>query len=105
MTAEEALRQAEAEGLTLVKADSSTGYRGVQINNGSKGGSKPYQAKVRRGSKQVFLSNFVTDEEAALRYARTPERRAAVAAAAAQLPPMRRRRRRCGRRRRRGSRC
>ena len=29
MTAEEAVRQAEAEGLTLLKADNSSGFKGV----------------------------------------------------------------------------
>ena len=47
MTAEEALRQAEAEGLTLQRAVSnSTGYRGVSFNSSR---PKPYQAKVWRG--------------------------------------------------------
>ena len=50
MTAEEAVRQAEAEGLALLKAESNTtGYKGVLINNGR---AKPYQAEVRRGGKQ-----------------------------------------------------
>jgi len=83
MTAEEALRQAEAEGLTLLRSErSSTGYKGVGFNSGR---PKPYQAQVRRGGKNVTIGYFATAEEAALAYARTPEAREAVAAAAA--PP------------------
>ena len=85
MTAQEAVRRAEAEGLTLLKADNySSGYKGVYSN---KGLVKPYQVKVWRGSKQVSLGYFATAEEAALAYARTREGRAAVMAAAEQ-PPM-----------------
>ena len=84
MTAEEALRQAEAEGLTLVRSESSsTGYKGVSFNSGR---TKPYKAEVRRGGKQVALGMFATAEEAALVVARTPEGRAAAAAAAAAPP-------------------
>jgi len=84
MTAEEALRQAEAEGLTLLKSDgSSTGYKGVSFKSGR---PYPYQAKVQRGGKQVMLSCFATAEEAALCYARSPEGQAAVVAAAAAPP-------------------
>jgi len=82
MTAEEALRQAEAEGLTLLKSESdSTGFKGVSFNSGRS------QAKVWRGGKQVFLGCFATAEEAALCYARTPEAQAAAAAPPAP-PPM-----------------
>ena len=85
LTAEEALRQAEAEGLTLLKSEaSSTGYKGVRVNSSSK--SKPYQAKVYRGGKTVFLGYFTTPEEAALCYARTPE--AQAAAAVPPAPPL-----------------
>ena len=78
ITSKEALRQAEAEGLTLVRSYSSTGYRGVSFNSGSK--RNPYLAKVYRGGKQVHLDQFATPEEAALCYARTPEGQAAAAA-------------------------
>ena len=84
---EDALRQAEAEGLALLKAENNTGYKGVNINSSSK--AKPYTAQVWRGEKNVSLGCFAAAEEAALRYARTPEGRAAVAAAAADQPPMR----------------
>ena len=81
LTAEEALRQAEAEGLTLLRsASSSTGYKGVTFSSSCK--SKPYQAQVTRGGKTVHLGCFTTAEEAALCYARTPE-----AQAAAPQPP------------------
>ena len=83
-----AARQAEAEGLTLLKADSNTGYKRVSCT-GCRSKSKPYLAQVRRGGKTVHLSRFATAEEAALAYARTPEAKAAVgaAAAAAAVPP------------------
>ena len=68
-SAKAALQQAEAEGLTLLKADNISGYKAVYADNSSK--DKPYQAQVRRGSKQVNLGRFVTAEEAALCFART----------------------------------
>ena len=63
--------QAEAEGLTLLKADSKTGYFGVNHNN--PGQPKPYAAQVKRGGKQVSLGSFTIAEEAALCVARSPE--------------------------------
>ena len=54
--------QAEAEG--LLKADNKAGYFGVHLNQ--PGYPNPYQARVRRGGKQVHLGNFATAEEAAL---------------------------------------
>ena len=83
LTSEEARQQAEAEGLTLLKADNKTGYFGVRLDRPSK--PKPYQAKVRRGGKQVSLGSFATAEEAALCVARSPEGRAAAERAAPQL--------------------
>eukprot|EP00964_Phaeocystis_antarctica_P048032 scaffold27813_cov63-Phaeocystis_antarctica.AAC.2 len=77
--------QAQAEGLTLLVADNTTGYFGVGHNK--PGQSKPYMARVRRGSKQVHLGSFATAEEAALHVARTPEGRAA-AERAAEAPPL-----------------
>jgi len=86
MTAEEALRQAEAEGLTLLKSEgNSAGYKGVRFDRKMK--TRPYQAHVWRGGKDVSLGFFETAEEAALCYARIPEARAAVAAAAPPAPP------------------
>ena len=57
------LSQAEAEGLTLLKAENKTGYFGVSQMPGR---SKPYQAQVPRGNKLVHLGCFATAEEAAL---------------------------------------
>ena len=69
--------QAEAEGLTLLKADNTTGYFGVTLTYPDT--PKPYQAKVWRGGKDVYLGCFATAEEAALCVARSPEGRAAAA--------------------------
>ena len=85
LMSEEARQQAEAEGLTLLKADNSTGYFGVCHSN--PGRPKPYKAQVRRGGKQVSLGSFVTAEEAALCVARSPEgQEAAKQAATAPVP-------------------
>ena len=91
MTAEKVVRQAEAEGLTLVKADNISGYTGVSFERNYR--AKPYQAKVQcRGGTQVVLGYFATAEEAALSIARTAEGR--VAASAAAAPPRARSRKR-----------
>ena len=76
--------QAEAEGLTLLEADTKTGYFGVKLNK--PGQPKPYLARVRRGGKQVCLVSFTTAEEAALCIARSPEGQAAAKRAAAAPP-------------------
>jgi len=83
LTSEEARQQAEAEGLTLLKADNTAGYFGVCITYADH--PKPYQARVWRGGKLVYLGYFATAEAAALCVARTPEGRAAARKAAA--PP------------------
>ena len=76
--AEVAVRQAEAEGLTLQPSANAAGYRGVsKDSNGYR--AKPFHAKVRRAGNQVFLGTFATAEEAALAYARTLEAQAQVA--------------------------
>ena len=81
MTAEEALRLAEAEGLTLRRSESSaTGYKGVCFKGRPK--ATPYQAQVRRGGKKMNLGSFATAEEAALVVTRD-----AAAQAAAPQPP------------------
>merc|ERR1740124_1967835 len=81
MTAAEALAEAEAEGLTLVRSSASqSGFLNVGMNASSK--VRPYQASVRRDGKQVHLGYFATAEESALHVARTPE-----APASAALPP------------------
>ena len=64
--------QAEAEGLTLFKADNTTGYFGVYLQT-KPGFPKPYQARVRRGGKEVSLGSFATAEEAALCVAQSSE--------------------------------
>ena len=80
LTSEEARQQALAEGLTLLKADSTTGYFGVCHMPGR---LKPYLAKLKCGGKRVSLGSFATAEEAALCIARTPEGREAAQRAAA----------------------
>ena len=72
-SSEEALQQAQAEGLVLRVADSTTGYFSVCKHPG---GSKPYQARVWRGCKSVLLGYFATVEEAALCVARFPDEKA-----------------------------
>ena len=89
LTAEEAVQQAAAEGLTLLRSEcTSTGFKGVTFFSGrskSSYKSKPYQAQVQRGGKTVHLGRFATAEEAALCYAWSPE--AQVAAARPLVPP------------------
>ena len=70
MRGEEARQQARAEELTLLVADNKAGYFGVHHKPGR---PKPYEAGVRRGGKYVYLGNFATAEEAALRVARFPD--------------------------------
>ena len=81
LTSEEARQQAEAEGLTLLKADSKTGYFRVFLDQ--RVIIKPYKAMVRRGGNNVHLGSFTTAEEAALCIARSPEGQAAAKKAAA----------------------
>eukprot|EP00964_Phaeocystis_antarctica_P108084 scaffold72730_cov58-Phaeocystis_antarctica.AAC.3 len=81
LTSEEARQQAQAEGLTLLRAENKTGYFGVSLN--SPGHPKPYQARVSRGGTVVSLDSFATAEEAALCVARSPEGREAARTAAA----------------------
>jgi len=75
LTSEEVRQQAEAEGLTLLKAHNTSGYYGVFLVKASK--TKPFLAQVWRGGKQVSLGTFATAEEAALCIARSPEGRVA----------------------------
>jgi len=85
LTSEEARQQAEAEGLTLLKADNKAGYFRVHLDQRK---TKPYQARVMRGGKDVCLGSFTTAEEAALCIARSPEGLAAAQKAAAAPPPL-----------------
>ena len=55
-------QQAQAEGL-VPSARSVTGYHGVAHRPDK---SKPFEAKVRRGGKNVHLGSFSTAEQAAL---------------------------------------
>ena len=71
----EAQQQAQAEGLTLLVSDNTTGYLGV---NHQPGRPKPYQAQLKRRGKMVHLGIFATAGEAALCVARSPEGQAAA---------------------------
>ena len=64
---------AHHERQTLRSADNKTGFFGVSHNK--RGQLKPYQARVKRGGKDVHLGCFATAEEAALCVARSPEGR------------------------------
>ena len=88
LSSQQARQQAEAEGLTLLKADNKTGYFGVYHSNVGK--PKPYTAQVKRAGKSVILGCFATLEQAALCIGRSPEGRAAAekAAAAPPAPPL-----------------
>ena len=93
LTSEEALQQVQAEGLTLRVAKSDSGFLGVHRHRGRKLSckTKPYEARVRRGGKEVYLGAFATAEEAALSVARSSEGRAAAKRAAARraaAPPL-----------------
>ena len=77
---------AQAEGLTLLKAENKAGYFGVYFNK--PGEPKSYQGRVWRGGKDVYLSYFATAEEAALCIARPPEGRAAAERAVPVVPQL-----------------
>ena len=86
LTSEEARQQAQVEKLTLLVAENKAGYFGVKLGN--PGQSKPYQAQVSRGGKDVHLGVFATAEEAALCVARSPEGQAAAAVRTAAATPL-----------------
>ena len=86
LTSEEALQQAQAEGITLHVADNTTGYFSVYLTKPGK--IKPYKAEVSYGGKDGYLGYFATAEEAALHVARSPEGQAAMERAAVQLVPL-----------------
>ena len=52
------------KGISLEPSSNAAGYRGVKVSTRSK--SRPFQANVKRGGKNVYLGNFATAEEAAL---------------------------------------
>ena len=85
MTREQALQQAQAEGLALRTSDNKSGYANVTMLPGRR---EPYQAQVYRGGKTVTVGSFAIAEEAALCVARSPEGKAAAErrAAEAALP-------------------
>ena len=83
LSSEEALQQAQAEGLALRVADNKTGYYCVHLDTRQ---SKSYQAMVWRGGKDVHLGLFATAEEAALCVARSPEGQAAEGCRATPSP-------------------
>ena len=74
MTAAEAHRLAEAEGLSLVLApENASGYKGVSRNNREKSGLSPnsgYCAQFCQGGRTLRLGSFSGAPEAALAYAR-----------------------------------
>ena len=83
MSEEEARRVAEAEGLTLVRSNNITGFKGVGCNPNTQG---RYQAHMRQDGKQVCLGSYGNPVQAALAYARQlgPMGSAAAATAAGQ---------------------
>ena len=87
LTKEQVLQQAQAEGITLRKADSKSGYANVSVLSGSPLRNKPYLAQVYHNGNAMNLGTFATAEEAALCVARSPEGQAQAArrAAAAAL--------------------
>jgi len=81
---EQALQQAQAEGLALAVAVNKTGYFAVHLNQRTR--TNPYEVQVSRGGKRVHMGSFATAEEAALCVARLPEGRAAAQKAPAAVP-------------------
>ena len=88
----EAERLAAAEGLSLVPAATTTGFKGIcKIAHTGGGKTKPFQAKIQEGGKQRSLGTFASAAEAALAVARHlgPAGCAtALAPPAAAEPPM-----------------
>ena len=82
MTAAEAQAIAAEEGLTLLRADNPTGFKGVF---GANSASKPFLASLWRDGHPNYLGYFATAEEAALAVTRF------VGPAAAAAPPGRKR--------------
>ena len=76
LSSEEALRQAEAEGLKLLRSLSKSGFYNVNCRKDNK--ARPYQAQLKLGSKMVNLGYFAVPEAAALCVARAAARRAAA---------------------------
>ena len=70
LTAEEAIAQAAAEGLTLVLGSSKTGYKGVCFDRDTANGKRRFVAHAHEHGRSKFLKLTDTPEEAALVYAR-----------------------------------
>ena len=68
MTPEEAIATAAAEGLQLVRSDTTTGFKHVVWHKANI--SRPYALRVRRGGQLTHLGQYATPEEAALECAR-----------------------------------
>ena len=70
MTPAEARAKAASEGLTLLPAENTTGYKGVYRCSGC--ARKPFKAQLWRGQERrlQYLGNFETNVEAALAVAR-----------------------------------
>ena len=79
-------QRAKAEGLTLVRSSTSTGFRGVTHNRGSK--TNPFKAEIRVDGAIKSLGAHTSAALAALAYARYlgPERCAAAVAEPAPAP-------------------
>ena len=84
MTAAEAHTAAAEEGLALVRAENSTGFKGVYRGGAKSSAGKPFKAELRNKS----LGYFATAEEAALAVARflVPKDVAAPAASSPKRP-------------------
>ena len=95
MTADEALAQAEAEGLTLARSDNQSGFRNVSVHPEYK--VRPYMASVTRDGKR---STSAASPRPRRRRCTSPERPRGRLPPLALPPPMtaarrwRRRRRR-----------
>ena len=64
MTPAEAHAAAAAEGLALLRADNSTGFKGVRI---VKSVSKPFRGQLKHGGRQRYLGTCATPEPAMCR--------------------------------------
>ena len=87
MTSQEAVQQAEKEGITLQRSDNVTGFKYVSTKDERRGYEKPYLAYTStRAGKNHLLGCCASAEGAALLHARYPEGRARTPAAPAPTP-------------------
>ena len=68
MTAEGAIAAAEAEGLTLLRAENTAGFKHVSVQNSN--AIRPFRAQKDMGAARAHIGDFATAEEAALAVAR-----------------------------------